>query len=87
MRIVETNHFLAQWTERVGRYHRGVRKLVRVAVEAGELCRHRRVELGILVMIRYADQVVCVVGIPTGRLFVLRTVMLEDMANRMGWNR
>ena len=87
MRVIETHHFLAQWASRVGKYYPRLRKLVLRSIVRGEARRHRRPELGILVPIEHTGKILCVVGIPTRKEFILRTVLPEDMACRMGWNR
>lgn len=87
MRVIETHHFLDQWSKRVGKYYPRLRKLIIQAIRRGEHRRHRNPELGILVPIERRGTTYCVVGVPTRKEFILRTVLDEDMACRMGWNR
>lgn len=88
MCIIETNHFLARWAERVGEYYRSrLHKLIFRAIQRGEHRRNRKPELGILVPIRFRGRNVCIVGVPEEGEFILRSVLTEEQAGRMGWDR
>jgi len=91
MCIVETNHFLARWAERVGEYRPRVRKSVLRAMQRGEHRRHGKPELGVLVPVKYRGEIFCIVGVREEKKdiieFVLKSVLTEEQARVMGWIR
>lgn len=91
MCVVETMHFLAKWSERVGKYRpRRVRKSVLRAIQRGEHRLQWGAKRGILVPVKYRGEVFCVIGVPEEKReieFVLKSVLTEDQARAMGWVR
>lgn len=85
MRIIETRHFLAQWSDRVGEYYPKVRNLIANSIRRGDARRHRRRRLGIMVPIEYQGCNLHIFGVAEKRKFIVKTVMSEDMTCRMGW--
>lgn len=92
MCVVETDHFLDRWSERVGKYYPRVRKTVLRAIQRGEQRRHGKLELGVLVPVKYRGEIFCIIGVEDEKEedivdFVLKTVLTEEQARAHGWVR
>lgn len=88
MSIIETNHFLDRWEERVGRYRPRVHKLIQRSIRRGEnRILGGRLDRGMLIPLVWKGRPLCVVGVPEDGEFILRSVLTEDQADRIGWNR
>lgn len=87
MNVIETNHFMARWKCRVGRYSYGYRKLIIDSGKQGRARRHKNEKLGVLVPVKIGKRTHNVLGILTEEKFILKTVMSDRMALNMGWSK
>jgi hypothetical protein len=85
MRIIETHHFKSKWSERVGTKEPRLRELICTNIEQGRTVRHYRQEFGIMVTIQTKGKTFGVIGIPTKKQFILKTVLDSKVASSMGW--
>lgn len=86
MFVVETKHFLERWECRVGEsYSTNVRDIIKQSIDMGNTRVHWREDRGILVGIMYGGKRLYIVGLPTAKSFLLKTVVTIDMILQMGW--